>query len=473
MKLKQLDVGALRSRLKGRAFTPADPEFNEIAFGGLWNELRPDRHPQLIVRVANDNDVIETVNFARSNGVKVVVRGGGHNWCAPSLRNSGIMIDLTNLNQVVSIDPDARKAVVQPIISNREMIKYLSKYNLAYPTGHCPEVKLSGYLLSGGMSWNQGEWGPGIGSVEAIEMVTANGELITASKDQNTDYFWAARGAGPGLFAVALRYHLKLYPLPKAITTSVYYYQMENLVEVADWLGSVAHKLPRNVEVSFFLLNAPAEIADKCKASNGKVSMLTATMFAETPDEAKSALAILEECPLLSKCIKKEVCKPATFEQLFDASGALWPAHLRNQVDAMFSNATLPEIFGSVRDHFMVSPSKLNILLFAVFTGENVPAKLPDAAFSMTAKFYGGPWSMWENATDDKANIAWHHKCVNLLEPHMIGHYVSESNTVQFPEYVEKAYSKSNLQRLTELRKKYDPTGVFFAYSDGLTANAP
>jgi FAD/FMN-containing dehydrogenase len=471
--LRQIDADSLRSRLKGRAYTTADPEFNEIAFGGLWNELRPDRHPQLIVRVANDNDVIETINFARSNSVKVAVRGGGHNWCAPSLRNSGILIDLTNLNQVVSIDPKARKAVVQPIISNREMIKYLSKYHLAYPTGHCPEVKLSGYLLSGGMSWNQGEWGPGIGSVEAVEMVTANGELITASKDQHTDYFWAARGAGPGLFAVALRYHLKLYPLPKAITTSIYYYPMENLVEVADWLGSVAHRLPNNVELSFFLLNAPAEIVDKCKASNGKVSMLTATMFAETPDEAKAGLGVLEECPLLSKCIKKDVCQLATFEQLFDASGALWPAHLRNTVDAMFSNAPLPEIFGSVRDHFKASPSNLTVLLYAVFTGENVPAKLPDAAFSMTAKFYGGPWTMWEKAADDKANIAWHRKCVDLLEPHMMGHYVSESNTVQFPEYLEKAYSKSNLQRLTELRKKYDPTGVFFAYSDGLTANDP
>ena len=424
------------------------------------------------MRVTNDDDVIETINFARANKMKVAVRGGGHNWCAPSLRNSGIMIDLHNLNHVVSIDPVARKAVVEPIISNREMIKFLSKYNLAYPTGHCPEVKMSGYLLSGGMSWNQGEWGSGIGSVEAIEMVTANGELITASKDQNTDYFWAARGAGPGLFAVALRYHLKLYPLPKAITTSVYYYQMENLVDVADWLGSVAHRLPSNVEMSFFILNAPTELAHKCMASNGKVSMIAATMFADTPDEAKLALAILDECPLLSKCIKKDVCKPATFEQLFDASGALWPAHLRNQVDAMFSNATLPEIFGAVRDHFEASPSKLNLLLYAVFTGENVPAKLPDAAFSMTAKFYGGPWTMWEDAADDKANIAWHHKCVDLLKPYMMGHYVSESNTVQFPEYLEKAYTKSNWERLAELRKKYDPTGVFFAYSDGLTANA-
>jgi len=468
-KISNIAVDALRKRVKALVLTPADPEFNQIAFGGLWNELRPTRHPQLIVRVTTDDDVIETINFARTNNIKVAVRGGGHNWCAPSLRNSGIMIDLHNLNHVVSVNPDARKAVVQPIISNREMIKFLSKYGLAYPTGHCPEVKMSGYLLSGGMSWNQGEWGPGIGSVEAIEMVTANGELITASENQHADLFWAARGAGPGLFAVALRYHLKLYPLPKAITTSSYYYPIERVVDVADWVGSVASRLPHNLELSFFLLHAPVELAAKCKAGNGKVIMITATMFAETSDEAKAALAILEECPLMSQCISKEVCKPATFEQLFDASGALWPAHLRNQVDAMFSNARLPEIFGAVRDHFLSTPSDLTVLLYAIFTGRNVPAKLPSASFSMTSKFYGGPWTMWKNSADDEANITWHLKCVELLKPHMSGHYVSESNTVQYPEYAEGAYTKENWEKLAALRKKYDPTGVFFAYSDGLS----
>jgi FAD/FMN-containing dehydrogenase len=450
-------------------FTPSDSGFNDIAFGGLWNEFRPSRHPQLIVRVTNDGDVIETVKFARSNRLKVVVRGGGHNWCAPSLRKSGIMIDLHNLNRVVSVDPKARKAVLEPIISNRDAIKALSKYGLAYPTGHCPEVKLSGYLLSGGMSWNQGAWGSGIGSVEAIEMVTPEGKLITASNNENPDYFWAARGAGPGLFAVALRYHLKLYPLPKAIAFSTYYYPIESLVDVAEWLDSISPNLSNNVELSFFLLHAPPELIDKCQANRGKVSMITATAFAETPEEAKRALDPLEKCPLLSKCLSKTVCKPTNFEQLFDASGALWPPQLRNQVDAMFSNAKLPELFGAVVDHFLAAPSKLGLLLFAVFTGKDVPAKLPEAAFSMSAKFYGGPWTMWESSSDDEANVAWHRKCVELLEPHVIGHYVSESNTARYPQYAEHAYSKANWERLTKLREKYDPSGVFFGYSDGLS----
>ncbi len=112
-----------------------------------------------------------------------------------------MMIDLTNLNQVISIDEKAQKAVVQPIISNRDIQMHLNAKGMAFPSGHCPQVKLSGYLLSGGMAWNQGVWGPGVGSVEAIELVTPDGELITADKDRNTDYFGRHEGLVPASLA--------------------------------------------------------------------------------------------------------------------------------------------------------------------------------------------------------------------------------------------------------------------------------
>ena len=95
---------------KGRVLTPDQPEFNEAAFGGLWNHLRPTRHPQILVQVTGDDDVIAAIKFAKANHIKVTVRGGGHNWCNPSLRNSGMLIDLTNLTKVISIDAENKKA---------------------------------------------------------------------------------------------------------------------------------------------------------------------------------------------------------------------------------------------------------------------------------------------------------------------------------------------------------------------------
>ncbi len=155
-----------------------------------------------------------------------------------------MLIDLTNLNKVISIDTAARKAVLQPIVSNREIQAALNPHGMSFPSGHCPPVKISGYLLGGGMSWNHGVWGPGLGSVEAIEIVNAKGERITASATESHDYFWAARGGGPGFFGVAIRYHLKLYPLPQAITGSAYYYPYEHVVELARWLDRLAGELP-------------------------------------------------------------------------------------------------------------------------------------------------------------------------------------------------------------------------------------
>lgn len=467
---RDIDILALKKLLKGQVAVPGDSNFNKFAFGELWNKLHPtNRMPNMIVRVANEQDVVEAVKFAKANKLKVVVRGGGHNWCSPSLRKGGMMIDLTNLNKVISIDDVTRKAVVQPIISNREIQAYLKPHGMAYPSGHCPPVKLSGYLLSGGMAWNQGAWGPGIGSVEAVELVTPDGELITASKDQNPDYYWAARGAGPGLFAVAVRYHLKLYPLPKVITASSYSYPIDQAGTIADWLGQTASKLPSNVELSLFLLKAPPELAKKCKADGGKLCMVTATVFADSEEEAKTAIKPLADCPAMDKCLAKTENERVDFEKLFDMSGALWPGDRRNHVEAMFSNSNPGELFNAVKDHYVTAPSPETILMFAFFTGQNVPAPLPDAAFSMSAKLYGGPWTMWKDAGDDAANGQWHSKCIELLKPFVHGHYISETDTVTYTDHVKGSYLPRNYQRLAELRKKYDPDGVFFAFSDGLS----
>jgi FAD/FMN-containing dehydrogenase len=465
----QSTARALQRRIRGQVLTPSDVDFEEVALG-VWNSYGTGtRRPQVIVRVADEQDVVEAVRFARTNKMKVVVRGGGHNWCNPSLRNSGMMIDLANLNQVISIDAKAHKAVVQPFISNREVQARLNAQNLSYPSGHCPPVKLSGYLLGGGMSWNQGAWGSGTASVEAVELVTPDGEMITANKDQNTDYYWAARGAGPGFFGVATRYHLKVYDLPKAVACSSYYYPVGDVATIAQWLESLAGTLPPNIELSLFMLTATPEIAEESKSDGGKVCMVAATIFADSMEEAKASLKPLDDCPVMAKCLSKTIAKPHDFEALFDASGALWPADHRNQVEAVFSNSKLADVFLALRDHFVKTPSRTTLIMFAIFTGPNVPAPLPDAAFSTRGRYYGGPWTMWRKAEDDTANTRWHAQCQELLRPFVAGYYIGESDTVTHPHIVRDSYTEDNWKRLQDLRKKYDPDGVFFDYFDGLS----
>jgi FAD/FMN-containing dehydrogenase len=445
-----------------------EPNFKERVYGGLWNRLVPDRAPQIVVRVADEEDVIAAIKFARENKVKVVVRGGGHNWCQPSLRKGGLLIDLGDLNKVISIDVAARKAVVQPIISNREIQRVLNAKGLCYPSGHCPQVKLSGYLLGGGMSWNQAVWGYGNESVEAVELVTAEGKLITATENENADYFWAARGAGYGFFGVATRYHLKLYELPKAIHAIGYYYSLSEGASVAGWLGDIASKLSPSIELSFFLLSAPPELKDKSAANGGKVCMVSATVFADSAEDAKSALKPLDDCPVIGKCLLQVPAKAVVFEELFDASGALWPEGLRNRVKAIFSNSNPGELVHAVSQHMTKAPSPITLVLFAIFTGPNVPAPLPNAALSLSARVYGGPWTQWQNPDDDESNTAWHQECVALMRPYITGYYIGETDPVTFPSEATEAFSPASWKRLADLRDKYDPDHVFFGFFDGL-----
>jgi FAD/FMN-containing dehydrogenase len=465
-KTTPMNIEALKKACKGKVTTAGEAGFQEALHGDLWNKLTPDRAPQIVVRAADEQDIIAAVNFARENGLKVVARGGGHNWCQPTLRNGGMLIDIQDFTKVISVDVESRKAVIQPIISNRDIQKTLNPKGLAFPSGHCPQVKASGYLLGGGMAWNPTVWGSGAENVEAMELVTAQGELITASETENPEYFWAARGSGSGFFGIVTKYYLKLYPLPKAIHGSTYYYSLDDAPAVGTWLGEMAPKISPSVELSQFVIQAPPELKEKAAAHQGWICMVTGGAFEDTPEAAKAALAPLEDCPI--KALSRSFATPLNFEQLFDASGALWPEGLRSRVEATFSNSSPGEMMKTTIAKLQEAPSPLTVFLFTIFCGPNVPAPHKNMALSMSAKVYGGPWTMWNDAKDDQVNGDWHHELTALLRPYNVGYYIGESNTVERPSNAVQAYSPENWQRLADLRDKYDPDGVFFGYFDGL-----
>ena len=465
-----MNIDAFKKACKGIVATPADANFKELLYGDLWNKRLTDRTPDILVRVNDEADVSTAIKFARANKLKVVVRGGGHNWCQPTLRNGGLLLDIVNLNKVISIDPVARLAIVQPIISNRDAQKALNAVGMAFPSGHCPQVKLSGYLLGGGMAWNQGTWGSGTKSIEAIELVTADGELIKASKTENPDYFWAARGGGTGFFGVVTKYYLKIYPLPKAIHGSTYFYSLADVSAVGAWLGENAARISASVELSLFMIEAPPAHKEAAAAHGNKICMVTGAAFSDTAEDAKALLKPLEECPV--KPISKEFATPLTFTQLFDASGGLWPEGLRSRVEATFSNTSPGELANACAVQLTKSPSSLTVILFTIFTGPDVPAPPIDAAYSMSSKVYGGPWTMWKDQADDDTNTTWHNECTALLRPYNIGYYIGESDSVGRPSNAVQAYTPEKWQRLADLRDKYDPEGVFFGYFDGFAARS-
>jgi len=447
--------------LDGSVTWRGDRDYEPTRRSMLWNAWKPTRFPELIVRAASEQDVAVAVTFARSRGLKIAVRASGHSWCGSPLRDGGLLLDLSQLREL-SIDPASLTATVQPGVTSRELASALAEHELAFPVGHCGHVGLSGFLLSGGLGWNSGVWGPACLSVTAVEAVTADGRLTRADEGRNADLFWAARGTGPGLFAVVTRFHLKLQPLPKAITTSAYVYGLEDAEDVSRWVAEARATLPQTVELSLLLAPAPPEVASR---TGERVVLLTGTAFVDSWDDASQALALLEGCLARERCVSSEVNRAIPFEALYEGEDAAWPEGHRYAADNLWLNANLEEVVAALRPQLVRAPSSKSLVLLilpAAAAPEDI--ELPDMAFAPLGRTLVGCYSVWENEADDETNIGWLRTVMESLAPFAVGHYVAEADLLADPSRPMRSFSPAAWQRLTSLKQRLDPHSLFHSY---------
>jgi len=446
--------------LDGSVTRRGDADYEPTRRSMLWNAWKPARFPDLIVRPSSEQDVAAAVTFARSRGLKVAVRASGHSWCGSPLHEGGMLLDLSQLREL-SIDPASRTATLQPGVTSRELASALAEHELAFPVGHCGHVGLSGFLLSGGLGWNSGAWGPACQSITGVEAVTPDGQLIRADEGRNADLFWAARGAGPGLFAVVTRFHLKLYLLPKAITSSTYIYRLEDAEDVAHWTAEVRATLPPTVELALWLVSAPPEVASR---PGERVVLLTGTAFADSCDDASQALALLEECPARDRRLSREVNRTISFEELYEGEDAAWPEGHRYAADNLWLNADLEEVLARLRAQIVRAPSTKSLVLVALPPAPPEDTELPDMAFSMLGRTLVACYSIWEHEADDDANIGWLRNAMETLAPFAVGHYVAETDLLAHPSRPARSFSADAWERLTTLSERLDPQGLFHSY---------
>ena len=461
-----MDVNGLRTRLSGTVVQLGDGEYEAVRSAMVWNALKPERRPEVIVRVASEADVVTAVQFAREQGQRVSVRGGGHSWCGVPLRDGGMLFDLARLNQV-SINPAARLASVQPVATNRVLARQFGAHGLAFPLGHCSTVSLSGYILSGGFGWNAGVWGPACFSLRGVDVVTADGQRRSADSEHESDLLWAARGAGPGFFGIVTRFHLQLYKLPQAITRTTYVFPLGRLTEVVEGLADTSGQLSPAVEVVLMLAAAPPEVAVQCRSTNGMACIVSATAFVDTQDAAVAALAPLEKSRLVRECLWKQSHRSTPFDVLFDDMDRVFPERHRYAADTVWSNADPAEVIGMLRDRVAAAPSSKSMVLCVLPPSPPAAAPtMPDAAFSTAGRVGILVYAIWGDRKDDASNIAWHEAVMKVLEPFAIGHYIGESDIVATPSRARHSFAPANWQRLHALRKQYDPDGLFHGFLD-------
>ena len=453
-----MDVTALQRVIDGTVVASGADDYETVRRTMLWNQLCPERRPDAIVRVANQDDVVAAVRFAGEHRVQVAIRSGGHSWCGSPLRDGGLLLDLGRLN-ALSIDAAARTAAVQPAVTGRDLSRPLAAQGLAFPVGHCSTVAVGGYLLSGGFGWNAGVWGPACLNVQAIDVVTAGGEIVRASESENADLLWAARGAGPAFFGVVTCFHLAVHPSPRAVMTSTYVYPLVVLPQLAAWLPALAAALPREVELTVLLTGTPPR--GTASADGEWLCLLTATAFVDDERTAVAALAALEQSPVLSAALAVERNRPTPFEALFDMLDGHFPMRHRYIADTVWSDDPPARVLTSVQELLARAPSPLSRLLCVMPPAAPAAGAATDSALSMSAGLFVACYAIWDDPAADGVNRAWHRDAIAALEPFAVGHYIGESDLVTTPARLPRCFAPANWQRLQALRRQYDPNGVF------------
>src|SRR5215470_2569352 len=216
--LDQEAVHDLQATLSGTLIGRHDEDYENERL--VWNGMI-DRYPALIVRCIDATDVIAAVTFAREQGLAVAVRSGGHSFAGHSTIDGGMLIDLS-LMKAITIDRRRRIARIEPGLTWGEVAKAAHAYGLALTSGNMASVGVGGLMLGGGIGWMVRKHGLAIDHLRAVELVTASGEILRASKRAHPELFWGLRGGG-GNFGVATAFEVELHPAGTVLGGAVFY----------------------------------------------------------------------------------------------------------------------------------------------------------------------------------------------------------------------------------------------------------
>lgn len=428
----------------------------------VWNRIVPDRYPDLIVAAASVPDVVAVVDHARTAGLKVAVRTGGHSWVGTSLRDGGVLLDLSRFDGL-EVDAGTRRARLGPAVRGAPLAHALAAHGLAFPVGHCGDVPMGGYLLNGGLGLNWGAWKPACFSVRAVEVVTAAGELVVADEDSQPELLWLARGSGPGFPGVVTRFDVDLQPLPAGTTSSTYVFRLEDAATVLPWVVGVAPELPDEVELSTILVGPQLTGMGAMLGLEGRNVIVTATAFSASPEEGARALAPLRSCPHASRAVLSQLDAPTPYEDLAALTGSVLPPDHRTEADAQWSHAATDEIVLALVDHFAQAPSGKSLIntIMPAGSGTGFPRA---GAYSMDHRTISLAYSIWDDPADDARNVAWLREAMRIIEPHARGRFLGESDPQVSADRIPSSFTPDAWARVNELRRAYDPLGVFHGF---------
>ncbi|KAI0477769.1 FAD binding domain protein [Xylariaceae sp. FL0804] len=439
--------------------------FDAAVWGRVFNRHRDGSRglPRAVVAATSAADVRRAVALARrESGGRVSVRSGGHSWAAWSVRHDAVLVDLSGLGGGeggggIVYDERSRIASCGPATTGKVLNAFLGERGRMFAGGHCPDVGLGGFLLQGGMGWNCKNWGWACESVVGIDVVTADAKELYCSSVENPDLFWAARGAGPGFPAIITRFHLLTRPLLE-LYNCIYVYPQSMFRTVLQWVIDICPTADEDTEVVCVSRHAPD--------GSGDIDIIAGfTTFKRDRAAAEQALRPVHDSrPQGPEAAKVAVfCEATSLAREYVTQGQANPEGHRYCVENAYVRDDVADVPAVLERAFTTLPSRES---FALYFAMNPTSRRPppaDMALSMQSDHYFAIYSVWKDTADDAKCVDWTRDVIRGIEPHAAGSYMGDAD---FQHRRTRYWSAENGRRLAEIRRRWDPDGVFCGYLD-------
>ena len=448
--LSEEELTTLKENISSTVLVPGDSQYDEVRV--IWNAMI-DRKPGIIVQCEKAGDVAPSIAFARKHDLEITIRGAGHNIAGNSISDGGLLIDFSLMKQV-NVNTTTNRATVEPGATLGDFDAAVQKYGLATPVGINSTTGIAGLTLGGGFGWLTRKYGMTVDNLLSVDLVTIDGESISASATENTDLFWAIRGGG-GNFGVITQFEYELYHVGPDVLVGLVVYPLEQARQVLKRYREFTSTAPEELTVWSVMRKAPP-LPFLPEDVHGKEVVVLAFMYAGDPAPGAERADILKS---FGEPYGDHIgVMPYTeWQQSFDplltpGSRNYWKSHnfteLTDQaLDIMIEYAgTLP------------SP-QCEIFIAHISGAANRVATDAMAYGARDTQYVLNVHARWDDVANDDICIDWSRSFFNATKPYAsAGAYVNFM-TEDEGGRVASAYG-SNYERLVEVKRKYDPGNI-------------
>jgi FAD/FMN-containing dehydrogenase len=447
------DLERLRDSMRGPVIGPGDDGYDVAR--AIWNGAI-DRRPACVARCTGVADVVAAVRFARERDLLVAVRSGGHGVAGHALCDGGLVIDLSPMKGI-RVDPAARTARAEAGVLWGELDRETQAHGLATVGGIVTHTGIAGLTLGGGIGWLMRKHGATVDNLLSVDLVTAEGELLTASEDENPDLFWGIRGGG-GNFGVVTSFEYRLHPVGPIVLAGPIFHPLEDAREVLAFYREFIATAPDELTTIFELSVAPPA-PFLPEEVHGRPIVMVAACYAGAPEDGIEVVRPLKEFgrPLVDLLEPKPY---TALQSLFDPS-------VPHGWHRYWKAVELPPLTDAAIDTLVeqasAQTSPRSYCIVFQLGGAVARSGADETAFSQRDTAHNvninAVWTA--DDPDGERHVAWARDFFSALQPHARGRVYLNFLGDEGAERVRQAYGYRQYERLVELKRAYDPTNFF------------